>query len=357
MIDIDHVALRSVGLTPALLAAAAPLWAQGEGEGRLARVTEVHRDRVQVHDGRDESAARLAPALARVLADQGTPLCVGDFVLVAGVAPGCVQARVPPLSQLARRDPEGRRLALVSNVDTALLVMGLDADFSPRRVERYLALVKGQGVLPVVVLTKADLAGDDVVRERGDGLRRRLPADVDVLAVDATAPEAAVRLAPYLTAGTTLVLLGSSGAGKSTLTNTLLGSDAQATGAVRSGDGRGRHTTTSRTLFRLPQGACLIDTPGVRTLRPDVDEAGLAESFEDIAALAARCRYRDCRHDAEPGCAVREGVDADRLGNYHRLLRDVRRDTMTSLDRQRERNAWKARTRSAGAWMKAKRGG
>ena len=154
----------------------------------------------------------------------------------------------------------------------------------------------------------------------------------------------------YLGRGQTLVLLGSSGAGKSTLTNTLLGAAVQDTGAVRVNDGRGKHTTTARSLHRLPGGACVIDTPGLRTLRPDADEATLAAVYDDIETLAAQCRFRDCRHAQEPGCAVREGIGADRLRNYHKLLRETRRDTLTALDRQRPaRRMERAGTRSEDA--------
>ena len=152
------------------------------------------------------------------------------------------------------------------------------------------------------------------------------------------------------------MLLGSSGAGKSTLINTLLGARVQDTGPIREHDGRGRHTTTSRSLHLLPGGACIIDTPGVRTLRPDADERTVASSFAEVDVLAARCRFRDCRHAHEPGCAVREGVDPDRLRNYHKLLREIRRDTLTALDRQRQVADWKARGRLARARIRSKRG-
>jgi len=163
-------------------------------------------------------------------------------------------------------------------------------------------------------------------------------------------------LESYLGSGQTLVLLGSSGAGKSTLTNTLLGATVQDTGPVRAHDGRGMHTTTARSLHRLPGGACVIDTPGLRGLRPDTDEAALAAGFDDIATLATRCRFRDCAHLQEPGCAVREGIGADRLRNYHKLLREMRRDTLTALDRQRQRAEWKARSHGAEVRLRAKRG-
>jgi len=187
-------------------------------------------------------------------------------------------------------------------------------------------------------------------------LEGRVPTHVEVCAVNAMDPSAARALDGYCTRGQTLVLLGSSGAGKSTLTNTLLGADIQDTGAVRSNDGRGKHTTTSRSLHRLPGGACVIDTPGLRTLRPDAEEAALVAVYDDVQTLAARCRFRDCRHAEEPGCAVREGVGADRLRNYHKLLREMRRDTLTALDRQRHVAIWKERGRAAKVRMKAKRG-
>jgi ribosome biogenesis GTPase len=354
MIDIDFEALRCVGLTPAVVQGAAGL--EVADGASLQRVTEVHRDAVRVHDGRDERAARPLPKLERALAERDEALAVGDWVVGAQDAHGqaWVHHRVPPLSHLARRDAEGRRLALVSNVDTALLVMGLDGDFNVRRAERYLALVQGHGVAPVFVLTKADVVGAQASEELVATLQRRVSALVDVLAVDGTSPATAQRLAPYLGTGQTLVLLGSSGAGKSTLTNTLLGAALQSTGAVREHDSRGKHTTPSRSLFRLPGGACLIDTPGLRSLRPDIDEASLAASFGDIDALSTRCRYRDCRHGEEPGCAVRDGVDPDRLRNYHKLLRDAQRDTMSALERQRQVGQWKARSKAVRAYMKAK---
>jgi ribosome biogenesis GTPase len=236
--------------------------------------------------------------------------------------------------------------------------MGLDEDFNPRRLERYLALVHGDAIQPVVVLTKQDVVAPtpEALDLRLEALRGRIPAHIDTIAVNATHGSAADALQSYLGRGQTLVLLGSSGAGKSTLTNTLLGSAVQDTGAVRASDSRGKHTTTSRSLHRVPGGACVIDTPGLRTLRPDTDAATLAGSYADVETLAGQCRFRDCQHADEPGCAVRDGVDADRLRNYHKLLREVRRETHTPLDRQKQAAIWKARGRAALARMKAKRG-
>jgi len=366
MIEMDVERLRSVGLTPAMALVAICSQPVPESDADdsagpprcLVRVTEVHRETLQVHDGLHERSARVLPRLARTLAEQDTAVAVGDWVVLLNDAHGqaWIHDRIAPLSHIARRDADGRRHPVVSNVDTALLVMGLDDDFNPRRLERFLALVQGQGVTPVVVLTKADTVAPDAVGRAVAELRSRIAAQVDIVAVNGMAPDTTRVLDAYLAPGQTVVLLGSSGAGKSTLTNALAGMALQDTGAVREHDSRGKHTTTSRSLHRLPGGACVIDTPGLRTLRPDADEGTLAASFEDIASLALQCRFRDCRHGDEPGCAVREGVPPDRLRNYHKLLREVRRDTLTAIERQQMTSEWKARGRAAHVRIKMKRG-
>ncbi|MBS0436478.1 MAG: ribosome small subunit-dependent GTPase A [Proteobacteria bacterium] len=361
MMQLDFERLRSMGLTPALANQAMACAAQLDGAMPLAamRLAVLHRETVQLHDGAHEHTARVLPRLARALAEEEDALAVGDWVLAAPDAHGehWVHARVPPQTRLVRRDADGRRHPVVANVDTALLVMGLDADFNPRRMERFLALVQGSGVAPVIVLSKADTVADArALFARMQTLRERLPAGVEIVALDARDAEAAVCLAQHTLPGRTLALLGSSGAGKSTLTNTLLGAARQDTGAVRESDGRGQHTTTARSLFRLPGGACVIDTPGLRALRPDADEARVAATFGDVAALAPQCRFRNCTHREEPGCAVREGVADDRLRNYHKLLREAKRDTMSALERQRQVAMWKARGRAGAARAKAKRG-
>ena len=370
MIEIDFERLRKLGLNLALaqrafasFASFAAIDRNPSANLRLMRLVEVHRETVRLHDGVNEYSARVLPRLSRRLADDETALAVGDWVLAAAAADShgqtWVHERVPPLSHISRRDGDGGRHPVVSNVDTALLVMGLDDDFNPRRVERYLALVHTtHGVQPVVVLTKADVAArtPGLVAARIEALRGRVPARIDLLAVDGTDPTTVQQLAPYLGAGQTLVVLGSSGAGKSTLTNTLLGTPTQDTGAVREHDSRGKHTTTSRSLHCLPGGACVIDTPGLRALRPDADEATLTASFDDIKTLAPRCRFRNCQHHDEPGCAVRDGVAADRLLNYHKLLREARRDTMGVLERRQLLSVWKTRGKAVRERMKIKRG-
>ena len=363
--------LRAIGLGPAmsqqvrqrLQGAAAgpePRTAGSEGGPALMRVAEVQREGLGLHDGEREWAARLLPALRSELAAEADAVAVGDWVLARRNAFGewWVGERLPPVNQLARRLHDGRdkveRVVIVSNVDTALLVMGLDHDFNLRRLERYVALVRMAGVTPLVVLTKADLCADP--EQRRAAAQALLPAGAEAVALNALGDEPAQRLAPWLGPGQTVVLLGSSGAGKSTLTNALVGHGVQRTQANRAGDNRGRHTTTARVLHRAATGGCIIDTPGLRTLRLDGDAGALDQVFEDIAERALSCRFRDCRHEGEPGCAVRGVVPEERLRNWAKLQREARRDTVTALERKAQLSVWKARARGARQRVQAKRG-
>ncbi len=351
--------LRAIGLTTTLAQSALPLLT-AHPQAELNRVVEVQREHVALHDGEAEQATRLLPALRHGLEAAADAVAVGDWVLAERNRFGerWVGARVPPANQLARRIHDGRdkveRMVIVANVDTALLVMGLDHDFNPRRLERFLALARMAGVAPLVVLTKADLCRD--VQARLAAVRGLLPAGTEAIALNALGAEPRELLAPWLGTGQTLVLLGSSGAGKSTLTNALAGAEVQATGASRAGDSRGHHTTTARSLHRTAGGACIIDTPGLRTLRLDGDAAALGQAFDDVASAALRCRFRDCRHQGEPGCAVSEAVAPDRLRNFHKLQREAERDTMSALERKAQVAQWKARSRATRVRMSAKRG-
>ncbi|TWT18991.1 ribosome small subunit-dependent GTPase A [Luteimonas wenzhouensis] len=301
---------------------------------RPARVVEQHRAGYVVADATDhvfdvESPPQWQrpPGYRRGKVAPEARAVVGDWVLVED---GRIVALLPRRNALKRAaaGEHYRQQLIAANVDVALVVCGLDGDFNPRRIERYLLLARAEEVEPVVVLTKADLPGADPDAARA-ALASVLDQGVPVLAVNACDPAAADALAPWLRPGTTAVLVGSSGAGKSTLTNTLLGQARMKTGQVRERDARGRHTTTYRALVPLPSGACLIDTPGMRELKPTGEEA-LDDGFADIEALAAVCRFRDCRHQAEPGCAVRAAVEAGdldpgRLANYHKLQDEVAR--------------------------------
>ncbi|MFM2068719.1 MAG: putative ribosome biosis GTPase RsgA [Pseudomonadota bacterium] len=382
-----HAALHAIGLTPALMLQPPNPEMLAELAGRpdrsLMRVTEVQRASLLLHDGHALHPARLLPALRSALAGQDDALAVGDWVVAERDAHGDHWAceRLAPRNQLARRLHDGRdkvtRTVIVANVDTALLVMGLDHDFNLRRLERYVTLVRLAGVAAVVVLTKADLCADPAGRL--GQVQAGLPGGVAALALDALADDVAGALAPWLVPGSTLVLLGSSGAGKSTLTNALVNALVagpagqggpggpgwpqavlqlqQRTGSTRHGDGRGRHTTTARSLHLTPAGACIIDTPGLRTLRLDGEPGQLASVFDDVARLAPQCRFRDCRHEQEPGCAVRAGVSAERLHNFHKLEREARRDSLSVLERQARHALWKQRSRAARARDKVGKGG
>lgn len=337
MIDFDYEALRSIGLNNTIISRLAEAPA-----GRLHRITEYQRDRITLHDGAAEIHAR---ALPRLLAE--TPLCVGDWV-VAQLNPlneVWINHRLSPMNQFARADAP----PIASNIDTALLVMGLDGDFNLRRIERYLALAAAAEVTPLIVLSKPDLCAD--IDSRLAALTERLPPRTEFLLVNGTDQESVAQLDPWLGAGQTICLLGSSGAGKSTLTNALAGTD-QETGGVRRTDHRGRHTTTARSMHLCPSGACIIDTPGLRSLSPE----SLSSAFDDIESLAAGCQFRDCRHEGEPGCAVVGHVDPDRLHNFHKLQREVRRNQQTALERIAERQKWKSLMKSAAVRSRLKRG-
>ena len=307
-----------------------PAWAgllAAHPRARPARISEQHRSGYLVAESVDAAhRAESLPEWQRAgsyrkgeTAPEARP-AVGDWVLIEGEAPNALRivALLPRFSAIKRgaAGEHYRQQVIAANIDTVFVVSGLDADFNPRRIERYLLLVAGSGVQPVVVLTKSDKDGADV-----EAAMRELRAlEVPVRAVNAKDRASVAALEPWLGEGRSIVLVGSSGAGKSTLTNTLLGIEKMKTGAVRDGDDRGRHTTTHRALIALPSGACLIDTPGMRELKPTGEE-DVAESFADIEALASQCKFNDCKHAKEPGCAVRAAVergelDAERVANF-----------------------------------------
>jgi ribosome biogenesis GTPase len=241
------------------------------------------------------------------------PPVTGDWVEVDPA--GAIAAICERHGTLIRQDPGGGAQVLAANVDLALIVEALPEP-NERRAERIVALAAAGGVPAVLVLTKADLTEDGA--EVAARLARRLGV-VDGVAISSPTGDGLDALRQLLVPGKTTVLLGPSGAGKSTLVNALLGEERQATGPVRASDGRGRHTTVTRELLELPGGALLIDTPGLR-------QAGLwdgpGDSFADIEALAAGCRFADCGHDTEPGCAVRGAVAPERLDAWRRLGRE-----------------------------------
>lgn len=294
----------------------------GVADAVAARVVAELRGQPQLSSGDAPFPAQLAGALRHRAAPGALP-AIGDWVAVRPGAggPATIAAVLPRRTALTRLGADGRVRVLAANVDLAIVVMGLDGDYNPRRLERYLAMCGAAGVAVAVALSKADL-GEDVAA-RTAALAGRVPGPV--AAFDLRHDDVAAWVAPQLPAARTAVLLGSSGAGKSTMTNRLLGGAVQRTHAVRAHDDRGQHTTTHRELFTLASGALVIDTPGLRTLALDADaDAGAGDAFADVEAIAARCQFRDCRHAAEPGCEVRAAVvdgrlDAARVGNFVKL--------------------------------------
>jgi ribosome biogenesis GTPase len=252
---------------------------------------------------------------------------VGDWVAVK--ARGARIHGVLPRSTAFVRQAAGKRTkiqVICTNVDLVLIVTSADQDFNLRRIERYLTAVRQSGAEPVVVISKSDLVSDP---EAYKAQVETLDADIDVVTTSAKESDGLRDLAPFMPSGKTLVLVGSSGVGKSSLINHLHGAEIQSTKEVRETDGRGRHTTTHRELFLMPNGALMIDTPGMREFTvwaaPEYEDLA---AFTDIQELAKSCRFRNCRHDQEPDCAVREAVASgalspERLQNFKKLQEEL----------------------------------
>ena len=302
----------------------------GSGEDAVpARVVAQHRACWRIAGAFGECLAGPSGKL-RLAAEAGADWpAVGDWVAVekSGLADvALVRAVLPRRSQFTRKAP-GRKIeeqVMAANVETALVISALDGDANPRRAERYIAQCWEFGVRPVLILNKADACEN--AHEKAAEMER-VALSIPVHIVSARTGHGLEEVERLLRPGDTLVMLGSSGAGKSTLTNRLLGQALQKVNEVRASDGRGRHTTTTRELFALPCGALLIDTPGLRELQLWNGEEGLAQTFADIHSLAERCRFTNCGHQAEPGCAVQAAVQAGtlplgRLENQRKLARE-----------------------------------
>ena len=259
---------------------------------------------------------------------------VGDWVLLDPTS-GTLEVVLERTSLIKRLNPAGEVQLIAANIDTAFVVTSCNEDFSVARLERYLSVVMEAGIQPVVVLTKADLVAD--VAGHLDEVRA-LGSDVFVEAVNALDPLSVACLSAWCTSGQSIALLGSSGVGKSTLVNTLAGETLQATQAIREEDAKGRHTTTHRSLHLLPSGGVILDSPGMREFAIADAESGVTTVFADIEVLAENCRFNDCGHGAEPGCAVRAAIvagdlDERRLDSYFKLLREDRYNTETIAER------------------------
>jgi ribosome biogenesis GTPase len=273
---------------------------------------------------------------------------VGDWVALRSGAPGtrlAVDGLLPRRTSFSRKvaGRETEQQVIAANIDVVLLVFGLDGPVRERKIERYLVPARHSGARPVVVLNKSDLS-DDVPADIGEATA--IAGDASVIAVSAHQPETLAPLHALIGPGVTLALLGPSGAGKSSLVNAIAGRSVLKTGAVRDRDLRGRHTSVHRQLVVLESGGCIVDTPGLRELQLWEPEEAVDLSFGEIAALADQCRFRDCRHDSEPGCAVKAAVESGELdaGRYEHYLQlqkeqqalELRRDERTILESKRQ---------------------
>lgn len=320
--------LETYGWDDTFAAAFAPYAAEGFEAGR---VFLQHNRALMLYTASGELQAETTGRLRYHARGAEDLPAVGDWVAFRRVAEegkAKIHEIVPRRSKFSRRaaGSETAEQIVAANVDTVLLVTGLDHDYNPRRVERYLIMAWESGAEPVVVLNKADLIEEVEERRREIGL---VAPGVPVHALSAKRGVGVEQLLPYVARGRTVALMGSSGTGKSTITNSLLGAEVQRTQEVRLDDARGRHTTTHRELFVLPGGGLVLDTPGMRELQLLVSERGLRETFEEIEETAALCRFTDCGHEGEPGCAVREALESGRLDperyrNYRKMQAEMR---------------------------------
>lgn len=298
-----------------------------------ARVARQDKQRYLLLCEHGELTGHITGKMRHQSADDEDLPAVGDWVAIEprlSELSATIVTVLPRRSAFRRSVPDTRKgparaQVLAANIDTVFLVSGLDGNFNPRRIERFVLLAWESGATPVIVLNKSDLCEDI---DAAVGQTRAVAVGVDIHVVSAAHRDGLEQLRPYCAVGKTVAFLGSSGVGKSTLINSLLGEERLKTTDTRAVDGKGRHTTTSRELVLLPNGGILIDTPGMRGLQLWSDGSGVEATFGDIEEFAARCRFRDCRHSTEPGCAVQAALEngelsPDRFESWRKLQREI----------------------------------
>ncbi|MCI0488423.1 MAG: ribosome small subunit-dependent GTPase A [Blastocatellia bacterium] len=344
--------LNDLGWNPFFEEAFAPYKAEGHSVGRVAL---EYQSLYRIYTEAGEMLAEVTGKFHFQAESRSDFPAVGDWVVIT---PFASEKKAVIHTVLPRRSAFSRKVAgavteeqiVASNIDTIFLVQGLDGDYNLRRIERYLTVALESGAEPVVILSKADLS--DEVEERRLEVER-VALGVPVHAISSVKNLGLEQLNQYLCAGLTIAFLGSSGAGKSTLINRLMGKDVQKVREVRARDDRGRHTTVHRELIILPAGGLLIDTPGMRELQLWDAGEGLSDTFADIDSLGGECYFSNCRHENEPGCAIKEALedgslDAARVENYKKMQKELE-----YLDSRQDSRARREKERSFGRLYKS----
>ncbi|OBA01082.1 ribosome small subunit-dependent GTPase A [Paenibacillus polymyxa] len=315
----------------------------GDTQLRPARLIADYGQKVKLITMDGERWGAASGKLRHAMVDPAEMPAVGDWVVITTsdeVSDAVIHAVLPRKSQISRQAAgfETKEQLIATNVDTLFLVNALNHDFNMRRLERYLIMAWNSGVNPVVVLSKSDLC-DDVEQRVAEA--EGVAPGVPVIVISALQNEGREQLEAFLQPGATVALTGSSGSGKSTIVNWLSGADVQLTQDVREEDSRGRHTTTHRQLFAIAKQAVLLDTPGMRELNLWDDSTGVAHTFADIIEIAQQCRFADCKHEGEAGCAVEEAIQRgelseSRANNYRKMQRELEYQARKEADRRRK---------------------
>jgi ribosome biogenesis GTPase / thiamine phosphate phosphatase len=314
-----------------------------------ARIRKVERGHFCAVTSDGEYDSVLSGSLRHNTADENDFVVIGDWVLLSlqTQGPSIIEHVLPRKTFISRKEAgeTSRVQPIAANIDTLFILFPMTDNFNPRRIERYIVLAINTKIQPVVLLTKSDLYEDKnfFIRQA-----ESVSAGHPVIAVSAYDGSGLDELSPFLLSGTTVIMMGPSGAGKSSLLNALLGETLQREGAIRESDGRGRHTTTSREFFAVPDGALVVDTPGIRELSLLADSSVVRTGFDDIDNLSMQCRFKDCRHESEPGCAVLEAIESGtlepgRLAGFRKLMKEARfiASRTDARIREEEKRKWK----------------